>query len=313
MERLASPMVKLGQFSQLAYFVDGHNRPSIYSSPMQDTIQRQILSALLVTLKPLARALLRAGVGYREFEEISKAAFVEVATTDYGLRGRPTNVSRVAVMTGLTRKEVRRLRDKHEAGEESIVGKNAPMSVVLHRWYTENDYLGANGIPKILPFDGDEFSFSELVRKYGGDIPPGAMRTELKRIEAVIEDKNGNLTAVKRNVSRLGVHERLIDGLSIVIYPALLALANNTDADKADATWIMRTAATSRIRRSDASRVRRISSDRLTEFAESVDDLFAAYETLHDDDELESGDHSIGIGVFYFEEDKDSSHFYDRA
>ena len=62
---------------------------------MQDTIQRQILEALLIAIRPLARALLRAGIGYREFAEISKTAFVDIATKDYGLRGRPTNISRV--------------------------------------------------------------------------------------------------------------------------------------------------------------------------------------------------------------------------
>ena len=281
---------------------------------MQDTtIQRQILSALLFALRPLARALLRAGIGHREFNEISKAAYVDVATKDYGLRGRPTNISRVAVMTGLTRKEVRRLRQKGEAGEETEVGRTTPLSVVLHRWYTETEFLTANGEPRDLQFDGEPNSFSDLVRRFGGDIPPGAMRTELKRIDAVVEVDNGVLKALKRNVSRQDVHERLIDGLSIVVYPAILALANNTDADKPESTWIMRTAATSRIRERDVPRIRRISSDRLVEFVESIDDLFAAYETLHDGDPSESSDRSIGIGVFYFEEDKSDSHFYSQA
>ena len=79
---------------------------------MQDDTQRQIHSVILLVLRPIARLLLRGGIGYREFSEISKTAFVQVATKDYGLRGRPTNISRVAVMTGLTRKEVRRIRDK---------------------------------------------------------------------------------------------------------------------------------------------------------------------------------------------------------
>ena len=280
---------------------------------MQDTIQRQILSALLIALRPLARALLRAGIGHREFNEISKSAYVDVATKDFGLRGRPTNISRVAVMTGLTRKEVRRLRNKVEAGEETEVGRTTPMGVVLHRWYTESEFLSADGEPKELKFDNGPSSFSDLVRKYGGDIPPGAMRTELKRINAVVEGEDGSLRAIKRNVSRQEVHERLIDGLSIVIYPAILALANNTNAENPESTWIMRTAATSRVRDRDLSRVRRIGSDRLVEFVESIDDLFAAYETLHDDDPTGSSDKSIGIGVFYFEEEKTDSYFYDKA
>ena len=64
---------------------------------MQNDIQRQILGAVLLVIRPIARALLRAGIGYREFAEICKTAFVDVAGKDYGLRGRPTNISRVAV------------------------------------------------------------------------------------------------------------------------------------------------------------------------------------------------------------------------
>ncbi len=154
---------------------------------MRDNIQRQILDALLVALRPIARALLRAGIGYREFAEISKTAFVDIATKDYGLRGRPTNVSRVAVMTGLTRKEVRRIRDKSAAGDATLVVRSTPMGVILHRWYSEQEFLTSDGRPKVLDFDGDDSSFSDLVRKYGGDIPPGAMRTELKRINAIRE------------------------------------------------------------------------------------------------------------------------------
>jgi hypothetical protein len=60
---------------------------------------------------PLARMLIFLGIGYKEFSEVLKKAFVEAATRDYGLRGRPTNTSRVAVFTGLTRKEVKRLKD----------------------------------------------------------------------------------------------------------------------------------------------------------------------------------------------------------
>src|SRR5690606_27788806 len=164
---------------------------------MQDAIQRKILDALLTALRPIARALLRAGIGFREFDEIAKTAFVDVATRDYGLRGRPTNISRVAVMTGLTRKEVRRLRDKSEAGQGTSVVRATPMATILHRWFTETEFLDASGKPAVLPFDGPGVTFSTLVRKYGGDIPPGAMRTELKRIGAVEESETGALRAVK--------------------------------------------------------------------------------------------------------------------
>jgi hypothetical protein len=267
---------------------------------MQDDIQRRILDALLLVLRPLARALLKAGVGYREFDEIAKTAFVDIATSDYGLRGRPTNISRVAVMTGLTRKEVRRLRDKSAAGMGTAVMRSTPMATILHRWYTEPDFLDESGTPKELDFDGEVSSFSSLVKRYGGDIPPGAMRTELKRIKAIEEADNGKLRVLKRNVSGLDVHEKLITGLARVLYPAAITIAHNTSQESK--TWIQRTVFTDRVREGDVVRLRRISSDRLVEFTESIDDLFVAYEALYEGDDSATKGHSVGVGVFYFEQ-----------
>jgi len=273
---------------------------------MQDPSQKNLLKALLLFLKPIARALLSAGIGHREFSEISKAAFVDVATKDYGLRGRPTNISRVAVMTGLTRKEVRRIRDKADAGEETMVVRTTPLAEILHRWYTDPEFVGPDGRPISLPFEGEELSFAALVRKYGGDIPPGAMRTELKRIGAVDESADGSLTILKRSVSGLNSFERLVNGLAAVMYPAGVTLANNSQTDN-DETWIHRTSATRYVRKDDLPRLRRICSERLVEFSESIDDLFAAYEALYEGDRIDSPDQAVGIGVFYFEEDKNES------
>jgi hypothetical protein len=61
---------------------------------MQDTSKNNVLTGLLKALRPIARFLMKSGIGYREFAEISKSAFVDVATSDYGLRGRPTNIPR---------------------------------------------------------------------------------------------------------------------------------------------------------------------------------------------------------------------------
>ena len=277
---------------------------------MKDNIQRQILDALLVALRPLARALLRAGIGYREFAEISKTAFVGIATKDYGLRGRPTNISRVAVMTGLTRKEVKRIRNKTEAGEASVVIRMPPMTELLHRWYTEDDFVDARGLPQPLPFDGPGITFSDLVRRYGGDIPPGAMRTELKRIAAVEESEDGTLTALRRNTTGADVYEKFVSSLVISVYPAALTLAHNTDSANIDNTWVQRTATTKYIREEDLPRIQRVARDRLAEFTESIDDLFAAYESLYKRDEPVSPSKAVGVSVTYFEEDSSDSDFF---
>ena len=269
---------------------------------MQSDIQRQILGAFLVALRPIARILLRFGIGFQEFSEISKAAFVDVATSDYGLRGRPTNISRVAVMTGLTRKEVRRIRIKIEDGEQLVTIKTTPMSDIVHRWHSEVDYLDSSGHPLILPFAGEGATFSSLVRKYGGDIPPGAMRTELKRVGAVEEDNQGNLKVISRSIHPKRRHDKLITAVVHAIYPLISTVAHNVNPDREEDSWAQISVHTQSIRKGDIARLRRISFDRLTAVSESIDDLFMAYETLHDNDASNNDESTVAIGVFYFEE-----------
>jgi hypothetical protein len=272
---------------------------------MQDKIKKQILDAIFLVLRPVAKILLRYGIGFREFGEVAKTAFVDVATSDYGIRGRPTNISRVAVMTGLTRKEVRRIRDQRESGRNTIAIKTTPLTTVLHRWHSEEDYLDEEGRPATLPFAGDDSSFSSLVRRFGGDIPPGAMRTELKRVGALVEDENGNVRAIRRAIHPKTDHDNLCASLAHSAYPLLSTIAHNTNPDLSEPSWAQLTAFTADIRESDIPRIRRISVDRLTEVAESFDDVFMAYEKMSDSDEDDGPRRPIAVSVFYFEERED--------
>ena len=271
---------------------------------MQDRIQEQVLNALLIALRPIAKMLLRNGFGFREFNEIAKSAFVDVATRDYGLRGRPTNISRVAVMTGLTRKEVRRIRDKIDGGDEAVVAKSTPLGAVLSSWHTQNEFIDSSGVPLDLPFDGASPSFTDVVKLSGGDIPPGAMRTELKRIGAIQETEEGLLRPLKRYAVAAGTDDMLVTGLVRGIRTIGLSIAHNTNPDRTDNAWVQRTVSTASVRKDDLVRLRRISHDRLEEFTEGVEDLYSAYETLHssDSDKESASVGTIGVGVFYFED-----------
>lgn len=243
---------------------------------------------------------MKAGVGYREFAEVAKCAFVDVSTSDFGLRGRPTNISRVAVMTGLTRKEVKRLRDKISAGTEVESTKVIPLSEIIHQWHTDPDYVDDKGNPLKLMFDGSDLSFASLVKKYGGDIPPGAMRTELKRVKAVEEVPGGTLVVKRRHIRAVET-EKLVQ---FALGTALLGLANtiNFNIGKTEEnSWVQRVATTRRIRNDDKLRVRRISRDRAEEFVTSIDDLFSAYETIYPEESAESDESVVGVGVYYFE------------
>lgn len=279
---------------------------------MQDHAYTKISGALLVLLRPIAKILLQSGIGFREFAELAKIAFVDVASQEYGIRGRPTNISRVAVMTGLTRKEVRRIRDHIEEGQPTAEVKSTPLAQVLRRWHSEPKYTDAQGLPLSLPFDSeDEPSFTELVRDFGGDIPPGAMRTEFKRVGAVEEDSKGNLKALRRIARPHELDDRLVTYLLHASYPLMKNIAHNIELEPGNGTWPQLTAWSKRIRKSDSTRLMRVCRDRIEETGASIDDVFVAYETLHDSAEkvdLEETT-SVAVGFFYFEESDESMRY----
>jgi len=269
---------------------------------MQEKLKQQVLDAFLLVMRPIVRILLRYGIGYREFVEVVKTAYVGVASSDFGIRGRPTNISRVAVMTGLTRKEVRRIRDKIASGDNSISVKTTPLTDVLHHWHAQADFTDSSGRPLRLPFSGGKGSFASLVKAYGGDVPPGAMRTEMKRVGVIREDDDGALRVITRSLRPDSDHQNLITTLVHGAYSYLSTIEHNTSSNGSENTWASKIASTTAVRINDTGQLRRIAGDRITEFAESIDDIFIAYEALHEDGDEPSKDDAVAIGVFYFEE-----------
>ena len=194
--------------------------------------------------------------------------------------------------------ETRISRMKKDADQETVVMKTTPVSHVLHRWFTDDEFLDSSGNPRKLEFDGDGVTFSTVVKKYAGDVPPGAMRTELARIEAIDADTEGRVYPVKRIAYNLELHDRLVGGLAGILYPAALNLAHNMAATS------------SFVRDSDHARLMRISADRIKEFVEAVDDMYGAYEALYDREPKSEDGRAVGVGVFYFEEDRNESKIF---
>lgn len=293
----------LGVFSHVRHFAGESTNRSIYCVPMQEELQKKILSGFQLVLRPVVKILLRFGIGYNEFAETVKLAFVDVGSSDFGIRGRPTNISRVAVMTGLTRKEVRRLRSRIENGDDAPTVRTTPITEILTRWHSELEFLDKGGKPSALPFSKGVNSFSELVRRFGGDVPPGAMRTEMKRMGLVDERDDGYLEVKTRSLHSKDGNENLMTSLVHCAYPLLATIARNTDPDIAtgdgNAQFVTYSLA---IDQADRTRLKRISYDRLAEAAVSFDDLFTAYESAGRKVENRSENPVVMVGLYYFEE-----------
>ncbi len=157
-----------------------------------------VVQTCRVLLRPIASLLLKCGMTWREFAEVSKSVFVAVASQDYGLNGRPTNVSRVSILTGVSRKEVARVRGLIEQEAAPLPNKTTDATRLLSGWHQDPDFITATGEPRVLPAEGTGASFAALWQRYGGDVPVTSMRKELERAGAITSLPDGSLRVERR-------------------------------------------------------------------------------------------------------------------
>lgn len=160
---------------------------------------RQAALAIATTklLRPLVKLLLKSGFTFDNFNSIAAHLFVDVAEVDFVIAGRRQTISRIAALTGIQRKVVARLKGEHlqPEVEKPLVSRNRA-AIVLTAWLRDDQFHDRKGDPEALPFDGDR-SFSELVRRYSGDITPRTIADELMRLDA-LEEVDGKLRLTAR-------------------------------------------------------------------------------------------------------------------
>src|SRR6516164_10551135 len=162
-------------------------------------LRTRILDALGRLLEPIALLLLKSGITWREFADLAKVKFVQVATNEFGIRGRPANASRVAILTGIDRRDVRKLRVPTSERPVFAPGFMSKPTQVLDGWFHDPNFRAASGEPRDLQVSEGEDSFAALVRRYTPGIPHVAMIKELRAVGAVGELPDGRLRALKRN------------------------------------------------------------------------------------------------------------------
>ena len=256
--------------------------------------------SFLMLLQPLARLFLRFGRGYREYSDLSKAAFVIVASEDYGVHGRPTNVSRIAAMTGLTRKEISRIRTRINDGEAATTERGTPLQEVVAAWHSIDEFLDEDGEPAALPLTGGRGSFQALIKRSAGDIPEGAMRKELERNGAA-EVVDGTVVFCPPRPESLQAEEDMARRLRAGPYPLMAAIAHNEVVEKNSEVWPLETVGLRAIRKSDVARVRNLVSVRLRAATTTIADLLDAYATINSGDEGDEPTLAISAGVYYSE------------
>jgi len=263
-----------------------------------DTIQSKLIKACYAFLVPFAKTLLRAGVSYRELDDLIRRAYVIAASEEFGLRGRPTNNSRIAAMTGIPRKEVSRIRARQIDVGELPRTELGPLGDILQMWHTDSQFLDQKSTPLSLPVSGSDPSFEKLVRLAGGDLPVGAVKVELLRIGAISQSENGQLRPIRREAIPREVDDRLVTSLSFNLFCLASTIAHNSNPERKSDGRIERFVQSNKIPDSVKKNLRRMTRKRIEQFTEELDDVFSAVDSS---DSTAKG--RVGVGVFYYEDD----------
>ena len=141
--------------------------------------------------KPLVSLCVRRGIKFREFSDILKQLFVEAAKEEIYRQRYESSTSKISIMTGLQRLEVKRLLDmkEEEAPEKSLIAR------VIGLWSSSVRFSDSRGRARKLSYRGNRSDFARLVRSVSKDLNPHTVLFELDRLGVLI--KEGELVALK--------------------------------------------------------------------------------------------------------------------
>jgi Family of unknown function (DUF6502) len=148
-------------------------------------ISERVLASAARILAPLVRLLIAKGVTYQMADELLKRVYVKVALSEFANDEDATG-TRLSLLTGLNRKEIRRLTT--DGAEEQLPeSKTSYAAAVFAVWRTQRRWRDQDGNPRILPrrSAGQELSFDELVRSVTTDHRPSAVFDELLRLDLI--------------------------------------------------------------------------------------------------------------------------------
>ena len=166
---------------------------------MDAHVRAALLAAFRHVFRPLVRLALRNGISFNEFCAGLRRVFVESAREDFEVPGAGMTRSRVAILTGLTRSDVRQVEEEIERGIGDELITLAMVGKLVEGWTSDGEFTGPYGIPLELKQDEGAGNFPALVERYGGTLNPAAMLRELKRIGLAEETKGRKVRLLSRS------------------------------------------------------------------------------------------------------------------
>lgn len=149
------------------------------------SVQQIFREALVCLLYPVVRLALRHAVKFQDFEAVAKQAFLRAATEELQSSGSAVTASKLSVMTGIQRRDIRRIENSQPPSHGDLITR------VIGLWREGARFRGKNGRPRTLSFHSGAGEFVDLVQSVSSDLNPYTVLFELERARLAEQNEDG--------------------------------------------------------------------------------------------------------------------------
>lgn len=251
----------------------------------------------------MVRQTIAYGLSYPAFAQLAKRLYLEVAEEDFALSFKRQTDSRIALVTGITRKEIAQLRRQRVAASALPEIEDSAVTHVIGRWMAGPPYATPDGIPRRLRYEAsaaDTPSFSRLVRELGADTPVRAVLDELLRTGSVLLTPDGDVELRHEVHIPAGAGEGRFTLLGSDPGELFATIAHNIE--HGDAPWLQRKVSYDNIGAEALPALREEARQVGLDFIRRANALVASYDRDRRADAPAGARTRVVVGVYYFEE-----------
>jgi len=149
--------------------------------------QAILVKAVSMLCRPLIRLLIEKGMTFTQFRELMKTLYVEVAAEHFSLDDKKPSDSRIFVLTGVHRKDIKRIRQLVEQEDSPITSSASLSGEIIARWNSMQEFLDDKNKPRPLLKIGTnkDAGFEQLVSSVNKDVRPKVILEEWLRLDIV--------------------------------------------------------------------------------------------------------------------------------
>lgn len=270
-------------------------------------LKDQFAAAIRRMLRPVVRQLVAYGVTYPALDQMIRELYVETAEHDFALPHKRLTDSRVALMTGLNRKEIARLRNR-PTEDASVEVEDTAVTRVIGRWMGGPPFSDARGRPRALPYEDTRkrtATFSRLVRERGIDVPVRSVLDELIRTGVADIDDSGIVHLKQEANVPAGDLEGKLTLLSSDPGELFTTIVHNVE--NPDKPWLQRKVVYDNIGSDALESLREASRATGEEFIRRSNVLLSSKDRDRTPDAPGGKQSRVVLGVYYYEETEEDS------